>query len=277
MKTIRLTFGKTVTFTLKVILAAIFLVPFYITFCYAVKTKQEIAFTGLAFPVKIHFSNFVEAVRMSSFFITLKNSVFTTIPAVLILTVVCTMAAYIIARRNTKFYNLLYYLFLGTILIPFQTLMLPLYINLKNWHMLNSLIGYVLTRIGFLIPYSILILTGFVKTIPMDIEEAATIDGAGKYVIFIRIIMPLMKPIIITSIIINTLYMWNDFQTAILILQKGAVRTLPLTQFFFFSENSIQLNLAFALFTLSMLPIIVLYLLLQKYITNGLLIGALKG
>lgn len=262
---------------LKIIIASILSIPFYITFCFAVKTKQEIAFTGLSFPKVIHFSNFIEAIEISDFFLSLKNSLLTTIPAIFILTLICSMAAYIIARRNTKFYNILYFLFIGTILIPFQTLMLPIYTNLKNLHLLNTLTGYTLTRIGFLIPYSILILTGFVKTIPKDLEEAASIDGAGRYAIFFNIIIPLMKPIIVTTIIINSLYMWNDFQTAILILQKAAVRTLPLTQFFFFSENSIQLNLAFALFSLSMIPILILYFIFQRYITDGILAGAVKG
>ena len=261
----------------KIVIACLSAVPFYITFCFAVKTKQEIAFTGLAFPKVIHLSNFIEAIEMSNFFLALKNSLLTTIPAVFVLTLICSMAAYIIARRNTKFYNIVYYLFLGTILIPFQTLMLPIYTNLKTLHLLNTLTGYTLTRVGFLIPYSILILTGFVKTIPRELEEAASIDGAGKYSIFFRIIIPLMKPIIVTTIIINALYMWNDFQTAILVLQKAAVRTLPLTQFYFFSENSIQLNLAFALFSLSMIPILALYLIFQRSITNGIMAGAIKG
>ena len=264
-------------FAVKLFFAVLFLAPFYITLCYSVKTKEEIAFTGLAFPTAFHLTNFLEAIEMSNFFLALENSLLTTIPGVLGLTVVCTMASYIIARKNNRFYNAWYYAFLGTILIPFQTLMLPLYSNLKSWHMLNSLTGFTLARAGFLIPFTILIVTGFVKTVPRDIEEAAGIDGAGRYRIFGLIVLPLLKPIVVTSVILNSLYLWNDFQTAILVLQKTAVRTLPLTQFYFFGENSIQLNLAFALFSLSMIPILVLYFLLQEYVTSGLMVGAVKG
>ncbi|MFA6504878.1 MAG: carbohydrate ABC transporter permease [Treponemataceae bacterium] len=268
---------RPVAIFVKVILAALFLAPFYITLCYSVKTREEITKTGLAFPTIFHLSNFTEAMEMANFFLALKNSILTTVPAVIVLTLICTTASYIIARKNNRFYNAWYYLFLGTILIPFQTLMLPLYVNLKKWHLINTLAGFSLTRIGFLIPFSILIMTGFVKTVPVEIEQAAQIDGAGRYRIFFMIVSPLLKPIIATAVILNSLYLWNDFQTAILILQKAAVRTLPLTQFFFFSENSAQLNLAFALFTLSMTPILLLYFVLQKYITEGLTIGAVKG
>jgi raffinose/stachyose/melibiose transport system permease protein len=261
----------------KLFFALLFLAPFYITLCYALKSGEEITDTGLAFPARARFSNFSEAMELSDFFRVTTNSALTTVPGVLGLTVICSMASYIIARKNTRFYNAAYYLFLGAILIPFQTIMLPLYVNLKRWGLMNTLAGFTLTRMGFLISFTVLIVTGFVKTVPRDIEEAAGIDGAGPYRIFWLVVIPLLKPILVTSVILNTLYLWNDFQTAILILQKTAVRTLPLVQFYFFGEHSVQLNLAFALFLLSMLPIVVLYLLLQKYVTSGLTAGAVKG
>jgi raffinose/stachyose/melibiose transport system permease protein len=262
---------------IKLLFALLFLAPFYVTLCYSLKTKEEITETGLAFPTRFNLSNFTEAMRAADFFRSLINSLLTTVPGVLGLTIVCTMASYIIARKNTRFYNAWYYLFLGTILIPFQTLMLPLYVNLKRWALLNSLVGFTLTSMGFLVPFTILIVTGFVKAVPRDIEEAAGIDGASRYRTFVQIILPLLKPIVVSSVILNSLSLWNDFQIAILILQRIAVRTLPLTQFYFFGENSSQVNLAFALFLLSMLPILLLYFTLQKHVTSGLTAGAVKG
>lgn len=263
--------------SLKYILALIFLSPFYIAFTYASKTKQEIAFTGLSFPKTIHFENFTRAIEMSGFYKALYNSVVTTIPTVIILTVICSMAAYIIARKNSRIYNIFYYLFLAALLIPFQSIMLPLYINLKDWGMLNSLTGFVLTRVGFQIAFTILVITGFVKSVPKEIEEAASIDGAGRFKTFWLVVFPLMKPIVFTSIVLNSLYTWNDFMISVVVLQKNDVRTLPLTQFFFFGENSIELNLAFAAFALSMIPILILYLVLQRYIISGITVGAVKG
>ena len=115
------------------------------------------------------------------------------------------------------------------------------------------------------------------KSIPRELEEAAAIDGAGLYSVFFRIVFPLMKPIILTSVVLNTLNVWNDFQMSLTLLQKKAVRNVPLTQYFFFGENSIELGLAFALFILSMIPILILYLSLQKYIIGGITSGAVKG
>ncbi len=277
MSPIRIRLARVGSLGIKLLFALLFLAPFYITLCYSLKTREEITATGLAFPTRFALSNFTEAVEAADFFHTLGNSLFTTVPGVLGLTIVCTMASYIIARRNTRFYRAWYYLFLGTILVPFQTLMLPLYVNLKGLGLLNSLVGFTLTAMGFLVPFTILIVTGFVKTVPRDIEEAAGIDGASRYQAFVHIVLPLLKPIVVSSVILNTLSLWNDFQVAILILQRIAVRTLPLTQFYFFGENSSELNLAFALFLLSMLPILILYFVLQEHVTSGLTAGAVKG
>ena len=162
-------------------------------------------------------------------------------------------------------------------IIPFQSIMTPLYIDMTKWRLLNTLYGFIMAKIGFQIAFPVLLVSGFVKGIPRELEEAAAIDGAGIYSIFFRIVFPLMKPIILTSVVLNTLNVWNDFQMARPLLQKKTVRNVPLTQYFFFGENSIELGLAFALFILSMIPILILYLTLQKYIIGGITSGAVKG
>jgi raffinose/stachyose/melibiose transport system permease protein len=121
---------------------------------------------------------------MSNFWLAFRNSVVTTIPTVALTTFICASASYIIARRNDRLYNTVYYLFLMALLIPFQMIMLPLYVNLRNWGLLNTLLGFVLAKTGFSIAYNVLIMTGFVKTVPKEIEEAALIDGAGKWTAF---------------------------------------------------------------------------------------------
>lgn len=118
---------------------------------------------------------------------------------------------------------------------------------------------------------------GFVKSISPEIEEAAFIDGAGKFKTFWLIVFPLMKPIISSTLILNALAVWNDFQIALIIAQTPEVRTIPLTQFFFFGQYSIRLNMAFAAFVLAMVPIIILYFIMQKYIIGGVMAGAVKG
>ena len=237
--------------------------PFYIAVIYSVKSKPEMVSNRLAFPKIIHWDNFTRAVETSGFGLAMKNSLVTTVAAVLAITLICTMSAYMIARKNNRLYNAIYYIFVGAMIIPFQSIMTPLYIDM--------------TKIGFQIAFTVLLVSGFVKSIPRELEEAAAIDGAGLYSVFFRIVFPLMKPIILTSVVLNTLNVWNDFQMSLTLLQKKAVRNVPLTQYFFFGENSIELGLAFALFILSMIPILILYLSLQKYIIGGITSGAVKG
>lgn len=171
----------------------------------------------------------------------------------------------------------LYYLFVASLLIPFQTLMLPLYINLKALHLFNSLIGFILVRVGFQVAYNILLFTGFIKTVPVELEEAAYLDGLDVRRTFWLIVFPLIKPVLITSAIINTVYTWNDFQTSLIILQKTALRTLPLLQYAFFGEHYTDLGLAFAVFNMSVIPIVIIYLIAQKEIIGGLTAGAVKS
>lgn len=251
--------------------------PFYIAIIYSVKSKPEMVSNRLAFPKVIHWDNFTRAIETSNFGLAMKNSLVSTVAAVFFITLFCTMAAYIIARKNNRFYNTIYYIFVGAMIIPFQSIMTPLYITMSKWKMLNSISGFIMAKIGFQVAFTVLLISGFVKSIPKDLEEAAAIDGAGIYSIFFRVVFPLMKPIILTSVVLNTLNVWNDFQMSLTLLQRKEVRNVPLTQYFFFGENSIELGLAFALFILSMIPILALYLTLQKYIIGGITSGAVKG
>lgn len=262
---------------LKILVTLIMVSPFYIALIYSVKSKQEITFNRLAFPTTIHWDNFTRGIEMSNFWCALKNSAISTVLAVLLLTIMCSMASYIIARKNNRFYNAVYYLMLGAMIIPFQSIMTPLYTDLKQLNMLDNIYGFTLVKVGFQIAFTVLVITGFVKSIPKELEEAAAIDGAGQYGIFWRIVFPLMRPIIFTSVVLNALNVWNDFQISVTILQKTAVRNIPLTQFYFFGENSIELGLAFAVFVLSMIPVLILYFCLQKYIIGGIISGAIKG
>jgi raffinose/stachyose/melibiose transport system permease protein len=261
----------------KYVVTLVFLAPFYVAFAYSMKNPEEVTFTGLAFPTKFRLSNFTIAIEMTNFFQALANTVIVTAIGTVLLTVVSSMAGYSLARRKGKYYIIFYGMLVATLLIPFQTYMLPLYIMLKNMQLTNTLLGFTLAKIGAQVGFTIIIITGFVKTIPRDLEEATFIDGGGVLRTFWSIIFPLMQPIIFTSIVISALSIWNEFTIAVIILQKKAVAILPLLQYHFFGQYRVELNLAFALFLLSMIPIIALYLFLQKYIISGITMGAVKG
>lgn len=262
---------------LKFLIALVFIAPFYVCIVYAVKSKQEIAFTGFAFPTAIHWENFSKGIEMSNFFRALNNTLISASIGTLALTVLSSMAAYIIARRKSSLYKTSYYVFMITILIPFQAIMFPLYLELKQMGIINTLTGFILAKVSMQMGFSVMLITGFVKSIPVDIEEAACIDGCNRYQTFFRIVFPLMKSILLSSVVVNALSIWNEFSVSVILLQSKSVANIPLMTYFFFGENVVELNLAFAVFALSMIPILILYFGTQKYIVSGIVAGAIKG
>ena len=153
----------------------------------------------------------------------------------------------------------------------------PLYANLKVFNLLNTYAGNVIVKTGFQVSTTILMLTGFINNVPREIEEAAYIDGLSRGRTFWYIVFPLLRPVIISSVIINTLFAWNDFQLSLVTLTKDRYQTLPQALYSFFGKHVAELNLAFAAFTLAMIPLIALYLIFQKYITDGIMSGSVKG
>lgn len=262
---------------LKAFLGLLFLSPMYIMLVYAFKTRREIMMTGLAFPTRLTFENFVNAIVTTNLSRAFLNSSIAAVSMTLLTILASSMAAYIIARKNTRFYNAVYYVFLAAIILPFQVIMLPMYRVLKTIGLMNTLAGYVLAMSSLQLGFSVFLTTGFVKGVPRELDEAAFVDGAGRFYTFVRIVFPLMKPIIMTSVVLNVLALWNDLLTAQIILQSNSLRTLTLEQFSFISQFSTDLGKAFAAFMISITPILVLYFFLQKYIISGIVAGAVKG
>ena len=270
--------GKIIQNLVRIILVVITLIPFYVSVIYSIKYKNEITINHLAWPKNPTLENYVRVITENEqFLVGLKNSILTTVPTILILMVVCSMVAWVLARNNSRFYQIMYTVFtLGT-LIPFQCIMLPLYLNLYNANLISTNIGFVIARSGLQISISILVITSFVKTVPRELEEAAAIDGCGMWKTFWSIVFPLLRPINATQLVLNTVYVWNDYNTAVVLLRDKASRTLPLAQIVYFNENTAELNLAFAFFIMAMLPILILYFSLQKYVVSGIMAGAVKG
>ena len=261
-----------------VALVLITLIPFYISVIYSIKYKNEITINHLAWPQNPTLDNYLRVITENDqFLIGLKNSVLTTIPTILLLMIVCSMASWVLARYNSRFYVFMYTLLTMGTLIPFQCIMLPLYLNMFKAGLVSTNLGFIIARAGLQVSISILVITSFVKTVPKDLEEAATIDGCNKASMFWHVIFPLLKPINATQLVLNTVYVWNDYNTAVVLLRDKTSRTLPLAQIVYFNENTAELNLAFAFFIMAMLPILILYFCLQKYVVSGVMAGAVKG
>lgn len=262
------------------IIAVLFFIilPFYVAFCYAFKFRHDLIHGPLSFPLNPTLSNFRTVILGNKVFIIgLKNSIINTIFSVIILVIIASMASYPLARFNQFFYQFMYTLLTLGILIPFSCIMLALYLNMYNAGLTSTNIGYIIARVGMQVSIGILVMTSFIRTIPYDLEEAAGIDGASRFRVFWEIVFPLMRPIVIVQIVLNTIFCWNDYNVAVVLLRENTSKTLILAQLEYFSTNIANLNLAFAFFILAMAPIIILYFCMQEYVVSGITSGALKG
>lgn len=259
------------------IFSLICLAPFYVAICYAFKSKSEFAKTRLAFPTSIYLDNFRAAFSLRNYFNSVRNSVIVAVFVVFFIVFICSMSAYIIIRKNNKVYNFIFYVFQMVILIPFQTIMFPLYKEISSMHALNTIWGLIFTEIGVYMGYYVFLYSGFIKGVPIALEEAASIDGCNRFQTFYKIVFPLLKPITMTVIVLCFLASWNDFFLPMIMCQKETARTLPLMQFYFFGEYSNEINLAFAAALIAMIPTVIVYFLAQKYIVEGMTAGAVKS
>ncbi|WP_026491877.1 carbohydrate ABC transporter permease [Butyrivibrio sp. XPD2002] len=259
------------------IFSLICLAPFYVAICYAFKSKSEFAKTRLAFPTSVYLENFRSAFALKNYFNSVKNSVIVAAFVVFFIVFICSMSAYIIIRKNNRVYNFIFYVFQMVILIPFQTIMFPLYKEISSMHALNTIWGQIFTEIGVYMGYYVFLYTGFIKGVPIALEEAASIDGCNRFQIFYKIVFPLLKPITMTVIVLCFLASWNDFFLPMIMCQKETARTLPLMQFYFFGEYSNEINMAFAAALIAMIPTVIVYFLAQKYIVEGMTAGAVKS
>lgn len=260
------------------LVALVIITPFYISFIYSIKEHSDISLNRLAWPKQPTLRNYSRVIQENKYVgIGFKNSLMTTIPTVLILLFTTSMAAFVLARNSGRFYKILYSVFISGILVPFQCIMLPLYVNMYGAGLTSSNLGFIIARSGFQISISVLTVTGFVKGVPKDLEEAGAIDGCGKFRTFWQIVFPLMTPVNVTQAVLNTLFVWNDYSVAVVLLRDDTSRTLPLAQIVYFGENMTELNLAFAFFMLAMFPILILYLFTQRFIVSGIMSGAVKG
>ncbi|MBM7577871.1 carbohydrate ABC transporter permease [Jeotgalibacillus terrae] len=263
--------------TILLILGTIFILfPIYLTVIIAFKTPQEMSGNILALPESWGFGNFTEAIEVTNFFNALGNSVFVTVLTVIIVILTHSLVAYAIARNmHKKFYKFLYFYFISAMFIPFPIIMLPLVLQTSSWGM-DNLVGLGILNGVMHLAFNVFIYVGYVKTLPVELEEAAIIDGANTFQVFWKIIFPMMKPMHATVAILTALAAWNDFMLPLVILSDSSMYTLPLVQYAFQGQFSTDYNLAFASYLLAMLPMVVLYIFVQKWIIGGVMRGSLK-
>ena len=255
----------------------VFVSPLYLVFVNSVKTVREIYLSPLGLPVEISWNNFGRVMEKIDFGQALKNSLFFVVFGVAGLLVICSMAAYRLARHRTRVTKFVYLLLVSSILVPFQTVMIPLIKIIASIGLYNTRIGVLLAYYGYGIPFAVFLFYGFLSSIPREIEEAALIDGGSLFQVYRCIILPLLKPICVTVAVLDVLWIYNDFLLPFVLISDNELRTLPLVMYTFFTAYERPWDLAMASLTMVLTPAIIMFVILQKQITGGIVSGAVKG
>lgn len=266
-------------YVLLVLGAIMIIFPMYLTIISAFKPMDELTKSIFAWPSSFYLGNFKEVITKDGFAHSVINTVFITVVACVGVVLVVPLVSYAIARNmdQKKYYKFLYFFLLIGIFVPFQVKMMPLVQVMSNFHMLNVK-GITVVYIASAVCEGVFLYVAFIQGVPGELEESAYMDGAGPLYTYGKIIFPLLKPMTATVLIMDGLWFWNDFFLPLLALNKTPDNyTLTLFIYNFKSQTTVNYSLIFAGLLLVMLPIMILYVFLQKQIMGGLVNGAVKG
>ncbi len=256
------------------VIGLLWLSPFYLMIVNAFKTKLQIFDDTLGLPEEWTFQNFIDAFAQLNFLQTFLNSVLVTVLSVALIIIFSSMAAYALSRNKGKMSSVIFFLFVAAMLVPFQSVMIPLVKLFGDLESLNRW-GLIFMYLGFGASLSIFLYHGSLQGISKSLDEAAMIDGASRWQIYWHVIFPLLKSISVTVGILNVIWIWNDFLLPNLVLGQGQ-ETIPLKLFLFFGQYTKQWHLALAGLTISIIPVIIGYFFAQKQIIKGVSEGAVK-
>ena len=264
-----------------VIIFLAYMFPFLMVVINSLKQKRDIIKSPFSwlFTIKgLSFDNFVKAFTQMDFLNAFKNSLIVTVSATVLVTLFAAMLAYYIVRHNNKISKITFGLMVASMIIPFQAIMIPLVsIYGGTLNILNHRITLIFMHTGFSMAMSVFMFHGFIKgNVPMALEEAAYIDGCTHSQTFFKIVLPLLKPIISTMVILNSLAFWNDFLLPSLVLTDKKLLTLPLSTYSFYGTYSADYGTIMAGLLLCVVPILIVYIVLQKQIIGGVVAGAVK-
>ncbi|QMV40940.1 carbohydrate ABC transporter permease [Cohnella cholangitidis] len=264
-------------FAVTLLLAVIFFFPIFFNLMSAFKSNGEILRDAIAFPKGLYVESFKHLLFKTDFPAAIGNSFILTAGSILFMILLIPMAAYAIERTNKKWTYMIFVYYLAGMMIPFQAYMIPLFKELKMFGMYGSLSGPILIYIAGSVGFGVLLYTSFLKGIPREIEESAEIDGCTKVGIFWRIVFPLLGPCTASMVVLQGLGIWNDFLMPMLVLPSGKPKTMVVEIFYYIGEFSSRWDMIFAGTAMSVVPILIVFLLLQKYFVKGVAAGAIKG
>ena len=273
--------GKIVIYAVLIILTAIFMGPLVFILMNSFKGRFFISSNPFALPVGeffVGFMNYTSGLAATKFFNAVGWSFFITIGSVLVIVFFTAMTAYYITRIKSWWTNVIYLMFVFSMVVPFQAVMFPT-VKIADMLGMSNPIGMIILYLGFGAGLSVFIFSGFVKSIPLEIEEAATIDGCGPLRTYFYVVLPMLKPVSITVAILNAMWVWNDYLLPYLVIGLSTpYKTIPVAiQMMVGSYGDNDMGAMMAMLVLAIIPIIVFYLFCQKYIIEGVVAGAVKG
>jgi raffinose/stachyose/melibiose transport system permease protein len=246
---------------------------FYTSF----KSNREISQDIFALPTQFHFENYVDAWQTASIGVYLLNSLLVALTAIVLTILVSASAAFILAKFNFRFRKAIYSLFIIGMLIPLQSVLVPLFLQMRSFGLLNSLWSLIISYTAFGLPVSIFILESFIRVFPDSVIEAAVIDGSSLARVFFQLILPMSRPAIATVAILNFLNNWKEFSFALIFISDDLKKTLPLGLYNFLGAYTSDYAALMAALTIASLPVLGLYLILQEQVIKGMTTGAVKG
>ncbi len=257
--------------------AVLFLGPFYFVAINSVKDYGDILRNAAALPTSIEFENYVIGYQISNFLRAFLNSLYITSISLVFMVFVGATAAWRMVRRPHKFSKILFGLFVVAMVIPFQSVMIPLMRIVQIFNLLNSRNGLIVIYLGLGMPFTVFLLHGFARSVPLELEESAYLDGASTVRIFVSIVLPLLKSMLATVTILQAFWIWNDFLLPLLILFDNRLQTIPIAIFGFFGQYTDQWDYALATLVMGIAPIVTFFIFMQRFIIRGVIAGSLKG
>ncbi|MFI3214082.1 MAG: carbohydrate ABC transporter permease [Eubacteriales bacterium] len=269
---------KTIISILKHFVCIVFslaiILPFYLVLVNSFKSKNESARLSIALPTEWYFDNYTTVIEKGNLVQGFANSLLYAVVATTIAVIGCAMVAVVINRKKIMFNRIIYFVFLCGIFVPVNYVTLIAVLNAA--HLNNTRVGLIIAFMSHMIPFCVFTISNFVSSVPVELDEAAVIDGAGSLNLFFKIILPMLKPVLITAYLLQFMNVWNDFMTPLYLTSSSKLWPMNLGVYNFFSKNEAYWNYVFADIVLTCLPVIIIYLIGQKYIISGLTSGAVK-
>jgi raffinose/stachyose/melibiose transport system permease protein len=243
----------------------------------SLKTKQEFALDIISLPKVLHFDNYISAIKIGKMHLFFGNSLFNSVISVIFIILIGFVVAYFLSRYKFRGRNIIYVIFLFGMLVPIHSLLIPIFIQFKVVGLLDQRYTLILPYVAFGLPMAIFLFESFIKSTPVEIEEAAYLDGGSTSTIIFRIIFPICRPVLSTTLILSFLSSWNEFPFALILLRRQSLKTIPIGLSNFNGQFTVNYPQLMAAMVIAVLPVIILYLLFSKRIIEGMTAGSVKG